>query len=367
MKTATMILTVAGVATAIVGGLWAVGEVELSKFKVRPIKPGKVTFVAINTDLGFDVRVANSVAQLVQVDKRSDGFQSNSQEGGEDARRIPIRELLESLQGNEVSLVRLVAILNKIDLDDLQPGVTAWNAEDIRLALDGDPTLAKKLVEDLNVQLDGTPIEQIRLKSILNGIRVFLPVPVKVNIEGQTKTLIARLPITYQPRFAKDIASIIEKRFNPPQEFIVGNYRSEADKLLANPGSKEDVRANLESLIREEKIFSYSKRPEQVLQGAQVLINETMVKGATQSVRKNSKGEDLFTVRVAVTDEGRKRLWKYSRNQKGSRLLVVVNGVAIAAPAITTELAGYTVDLTDLREKRLVEDAIKTIESLKQP
>ena len=364
--TTKVVLFAVAVTGAIVGGNWAFGEFQLQSFNPEPIKPGRVTLVAVDTDLGFNIRVANSVAHLVQVDRSaSDGFAAPAKEGGEeDARRIPMKELLESLQGNEDSLVRLVAVLNKINLDDIQPGMTIWTAEDIQKALDGDQALEDQLEKDLNVRLDGSPLDQIRLESILNGIQILVPVPVNVNIEGTMKTLTAQMPMTYQPRMAKEVATIIEKRFEPTQEFILGNYQEVAARH-ADSGSRENVRKALTDFISEDRKKDLSARPEQVLQGAEVLVNDSMLETATTSVRKDDKGNEIFTIHLKMTEEGRKRLWKYSRKKKGSNLLVVVNGVAIAAPKITTELAGKQLDLTDLREKRLVEDAVKQITQLK--
>ncbi|MFM9873161.1 MAG: hypothetical protein ACKVQS_06810 [Fimbriimonadaceae bacterium] len=368
MKPATKVmLTSAAVIAAAFVGLWGIGEFQLNQFNPKPIIPGKVTLVAMNTDLGFAIRVSNSVAQLIKVDKAGAGFGSDDrQSSSEDARRIPMRELLQSLQGDQDALVRLVAVLNKIDLDDLEPGINEWQAENIQKALDGDKILVDKLEKDLNVKLDGTPLDQVQYDNITSGIRIYVPIPVRVNIAGEPKTLIANLPIAYQPVFAKEVSDIIEKRFNPTNEYIVGNYRDVAQKYLDGTAVKEDVRLKLKKLIAEDSKLQMSERPEQVLQGADVLVNESMVENATSTVRKDDKGNDVFTIHLNMTEEGRKRLWKYSRNRKGSSLLVVVNGVAIAAPKITTELAGKQLDLTDLRDQRLVEDTLKEIKELKK-
>lgn len=366
MKQSTKVLLFAtGVAAAIYGGFWGFGEWQVGSFQPKPISPGKVSLVAVNTDLGFAIRVANNVAHLVQVDKAV-GFDAPQKEGSEeDARRIPMRELLQSLQGDEVALSRLTMVLNRLNPDDLQPTDVVWNAEDIEKAIGGDTVLRTKLEQDLNMSLDGIPPDEVRPKSILNGIVVMVPVPVHVNVSGEERVMTARIPQAYQPQMAKDLAQIIEKRFNPTNEFIVGHYREVAKKY--GPGKiQENVRQKLSQLISEEKKTLLAEKPEQVLRGAAVLVNETMISGASTSVRKDEKGNSIYTIHLQMTDEGRLRLWKYSRQRKGSHLLVVVNGVAIAAPRVTTELAGHSLDLTDLKDRRLVEDAVSQIESLKQ-
>lgn len=366
MKQSTKVmLSAAAFAAALYGGFWAFGEWQVGNFQPQPIKPGKVTLVAVNTDLGFAIRVANNVAHLVQVDKAA-GFEAPQKEGAEqDARRIPMRELLRSLEGDEAALSRLTMVLNRLNPDDLQPGDVVWEAADIQKAIDGDDLLKSKLQQDLNISLDGVPPAEVRPKSILNGIVVIVPVPIQVTVGGETKTLTARIPLDYQPQMAKDLAQIIEKRFNPSNEFIAGNYREVAKKY--GPGKiQEDVAGKLAQMISSDKKSELSRSPEQVLRGALVLVNESMVGNVTTSTRKDDKGNDIYTIHLQMTEEGRLRLWKYSRQRKGSQLLVVVNGVAIAAPKITTELAGHSLDLTDLKDRRLVEDAVAQINTLKQ-
>lgn len=358
-------LIVAAVFAVGYGGFWAVGEAQLKNFNPDPIEPGNVTLIALNPKLGFRVRVANSVAQLVQTSANDQGFQSSEKNDSEDARRIPIKELLESLQGNEESLGKLIAVINKISLDELQPGLSYWAADDLQKAIDGDKELEKKLVEDLNVQLDGTPVDTIRVKSILNGIVINVPVTVKVQVGNELKSLIGLVPVTYQPRFTKAVSDIIEKRFNPPQEFIVGNYRDVARQFMNGEMGKEDVRKSLERFISQKEKDRLAAQPEQLLQSAQVLINDSLITSAGSELRLDEKGKDLITLKIGLNDEGRKRLWKYSRNTQGFALLVVVNGVAIAAPRISTELSQSEISITGLREKRLVDGAVNAIKNLK--
>ncbi len=357
------------IALAVGGGLygayWGWGEMQLRNFNPTPVKPGRITMVAMNTEAGFRVQVANAVAQLVQVSDTGGGSQrASGQEEGEDARRIPIKELFESLQGNEKALGVLVSRLNRIDDSQITPDLTVWTAEDLSSALAGDEALAKKLREDLNVELDGTPLPEVRLRSLLNGIVVDYPVPVKVPIEGETKTLVARVRQIFQPAFAKQVAEVIEKKFQPSQQFIVGNYQELAMKITRGETSKENVKAALEQIISESRQKSLAAKPEQILLGAEVLVNDSMLTTADFRTYKDDKEKELYALQVGLTEEGRKRMWKYSRNTKGFALLVVVDGIAIAAPRISTELAQHEVSITGLRDKTLVEEAVNAIKEV---
>lgn len=353
-------------AVVVYGGYWAFSEASLANFNPKPIPPGKVTFVALNLEDDYGIRVANATAQLVQLPPGSKKFEApRAEDSGQEARRIPIRELLESLQGNQRSLVYLLSVLNKIDLDEIQPGMKHWTEEDLRRAIQGDPGLRNELESDLNVKLDGTPLDQVKMSAILNGIVIDLPLKVKVNVGEEERLMTPVVPIQYRPRFAKDVADEYNKRFNPPREFVIGNYQTWAKKVFDGESSREDVKASLEQILSDVNKTRLSEPAEQLLARAHVLINDNQVVGASSMEAKDDKGKDVITLQIKLTDEGRKRLWKYSRNQKDFALLVVVDGVAISAPRVTTELSESTVNLTGLREKRLVDDTIKSIEGLK--
>jgi hypothetical protein len=69
---------------------------------------------------------------------------------------------------------------------------------------------------------------------------------------------------------------------------------------------------------------------------------------------------------LRLTEDGRMRLWKYSHDHPGFQLLLTVDGVAIAAPRISTELVEPQVTLTQVRSETLVQDATDLIQSLTQ-
>lgn len=346
---------------------WGWSEVQIGGFNPEPIQPGEVSLIAVDTGLGYRVRVANAVAQLVQVDEAQLSGRSSGAEGDtEDVRRIPIRELLRSLQFDEKALGHLVATVNNLNIDDVAPSDNVWKAEDLQKALEGDPSLKARLVADLNVNLDGSPTDEIRFSNILNGILIDLPVPVQVPAGDSTKTLTARVPIPYQPAFTKRVADVIGKRFNPTEEFITGNYRVLAQDILDGVTPKENVARAIQNLISDQKKKSLAEKPERILQGSKVLVNDTMVNGARLSSYKDEKEREFFNITLDLTEEGRKRLWKYSRDTEGFALLLVVDGVAVAAPRITTPLTDRQVTITALRDRRLSNDSVQKINAIAQ-
>ncbi len=65
---------------------------------------------------------------------------------------------------------------------------------------------------------------------------------------------------------------------------------------------------------------------------------------------------------IEMTDEGRRRLWQYSEDKIGTQLLLIVDGVAIAAPKISHELAQGELTITQMADEGLVkEDTVNAI------
>ena len=102
--------------------------------KFGPIGPGRVTLVGIRPGAGFQIKVSNDIAQLVEANDKFEAGSMNETGGdSSDKRQIPLREMLDSLKGNEVALGKVVTQMN----DDLRkadlPTVTIrWEASDIR-------------------------------------------------------------------------------------------------------------------------------------------------------------------------------------------------------------------------------------------
>lgn len=361
-------LVASGVALLAYVGYWSYSESQLSSFNPVPIAPGNVNLVAFKTSGNLRIRVANRIANLVELDPNAQTGPGNEEQARDDssdvdARRIPIREFLQSLQGNEKALSSFVTTLNRLDTDGLIPPQAAvWKASDLQKALDGDKELEKNLVRDIHINLDGTPLPTVDLAAIRNGIVIELPVPVKVNVGNKAEVLTATIKEPYQPRFCIEYAKTIERMFDPPQSTIIGNYTDLAKPILEGKNTPENVRQSIQKLIDDAKKQELAAKPERLLQGAQVLVTDDLFEGASSSEYRDDRGKELFDLNIKVNEEGRKRLWKYSRDTKGFELLLVVDGIAVAAPRITTELSGRDVTIKRLQEKSLVDKAVETIQ-----
>jgi len=336
------------------------------------IEPGNVTLLGVDAGgEGYKIIVSNEIAQLVQSSKGP--FEAPEMGGGADEgdatdkRHVPLKEMAESLQGNTTALSELVTAMND-DLrklrEELPPSPIVWKAEDLDKALHGDKKLEEKLVRDTNANLDGTPADFINPNALYAGIVIDIPVPVKVMVKGAPKTLVAHVRVPYQAEFTKKVVTDLNnnvKSLKWSPEEIKGYYLQEADLLKSNPANRENVAKSLAARIDPALIRAYADPAERILGKTKVILNETCVKDAHRETVPTDSGKTVYDLVLDLTDEGRDRLWKYSRHRVGTQLLLIVNGVAIAAPFVRHELEQKEITITQMVDPDLVDDAVDTI------
>ncbi|MCW5937692.1 MAG: hypothetical protein KIT11_10355 [Fimbriimonadaceae bacterium] len=352
-----------------VAGPRVYAAVTLAGFNPEPIKPGRVNLIAVPKEAGYRIIVSNGIAHLAEVrrDGAVGGFESPSDEkDAASAPRLPIRETLKALQGDAEALGKLTMSVNKLE-DDLPPVPVTWTAEDIGKALDGDATLRAKLVGDLHTNLDGTPLKTLNLNSLLSGIVVDSPVTVNVPVEGKVQKITCRIQEPYKTLFASTVESKIMDKFNPSQAVIVGTYRDQANLVfekIASGQKPEDVAENLRSRIEPSRLQAYAKKVEAILGHATVILSDAYMTGATYSKYDGPRKEPLSDITVQLNSEGRKRLWKYSLDHPNFQLLMTMEGVAIAAPRIKSDLSGTEVTIKRVASESLADEAVKLINDI---
>lgn len=327
-----------------------------------PVVPGQVNLVGVDAGAGYRIIVANQMAQLVQASQDFGGKESEDSGATEGAikKRIPIREMLAVLRGDEKAVGPFVMTMNDMSENDLPPVAPVWKAEDIRKAIGGDKALATKLESDLNLKLDGTPLSKLRITAMESGIVIESPVTVKVNLNGQPKDVTGFVKEPYRPRLMKAVEVRYAEKANLTEEMQAGFYREEAEKVVSGETPKENVAASLESIIAEEKSRERARVADRVLKSATVVVNDSHISGADSREYDTSDGK-RYDLRISMTDEGSRRLWKYSSDKVGSQLLLITDGVAIDAPRISHELRQGELTITQMRDRVLVEDAVRML------
>jgi len=360
------------------GGWQLYSDWRVSNIKFTPIEPGKVNLVGIDLSGGYRITVSNQVAQLVESRDRVDtpakggglfgGFsmggadQSDDSGGGSSSgsskRRVPIAELIKSLQGDVTALGKFVMAENDLNEDDLPPVRVTWSDTDIIKALNGDPVLRAKLEKDLNVKLDGTPLPYIRPDAMWDGIVIQAHVPIHVNIGGMPRLLQAPILLPFKADLMSKVERDVEQKSNLTDDTIRIYYQQEAQKVT--DANRENVAETLKTTVAPEHLGHYAGNPESILGKAVILINENYVTKASVEAVPTDTGT-LYNLALDLTPDGVDRLWYYSKHRVGFQLLLISNGVAIAAPTIRHELTSSPLVITKLPDQALAKDAADTI------
>ncbi|HEY0868035.1 MAG TPA: hypothetical protein VGE01_11680 [Fimbriimonas sp.] len=331
--------------------------------KFAPVTPGTVNIVGIDPGAGYRIVVANSIAQLVQGSTDFEGQEGESEgaTSGAIKKRLPIKELIQTLQGNREALGRFIMIINDIREDDTWPTIrVVWKAEDLRKAFEGDAALRAKLERDINMKLDGTPLATLNFVALENGIMVDYPVPIQVNQGGRVQEMIGRVQQPYKPRLLKTVEKQYENK-NVDRAMQAGTYAIEAEKALSGDAVREKVQLALEQIISPDNAKALAETPERVLRHATVVVNEGHITEAGYDQYASPDGKPLFNLRISLNDEGRRRLWQYSMHRIGTHVLLVNEGVAIAAARIQHQLAQGQLTISHLDDEVLLREAVKSL------
>jgi hypothetical protein len=347
---------------ALVGAIWYgskfYNDHALANQHFDAVTPGRVNIVGIDPGAGYQIIVANQMAQLVQASGGFGGAESDSGGATEGSikKRIPMKELLEVVHGDSKAVGPFVMNLNDMSENEGWPPVRViWTAEDLNKAFAGDQKLKTKLENDLNVHLDGTPLSTLRISSLESGIILDYPVTVSVSVDGTVRRVTGRVEEPYKPRFCLNV----EAQYKDKQvttSTILGYYATERASLKADPKLTENVEKVIQSHISADNATQLAVAAERVLKTAVVVINEKYITSASHTGYDTARGK-MFDLTVDLNDEGRMRLWKYSHDKVGSHLLLVADGIPIAAPVIRNELSKGELTITQMQDEGLLKDA----------
>jgi hypothetical protein len=341
---------------------------QLSGVHYPPLAPGKVNLVGLDTTHGgYHIIVANGLAHLIQSPSgsfgpgQSDPGQADSDDSGAEKKRVPLKELIQTLTGTDPQTVgRYISVLNDMNEIDVPPKALDWKADDVQKALNGDAALKKKLESDLNTHLDGTPLPVFRPSTFQTGIVIHLGVPLTVNTEQGSKTVTGDVEVPFQTSLMRNLESRVKDVSPLDEHSLAGFYGEVGSMYLKDATRRQDVAKALLAVISKENVATLSALPQSVLASVQVLANDSLISHASYSTQDTSRGQ-VYNMDIQLNDEGRKRLWQYSRDHVGDQLLLVVDGVAVAAPRIGNELAQSNLSISNMPDESIVKDATDKI------
>ncbi len=348
---------------ALYGGVIGITGYRLSQLQFPSLRPGRVTLLFVNPEDGYRIVVSNRVAQLFIGEKGEFGGVDieKADSSGENRRRIPIKEMLDTMNGEADKSGEYVMSLNGITREDWPSVEHIWTAEKMAQALDGDASLAADLERDLGTKLDGTAPDFLNLEAMANGIIIDFPV------ELQTPTgekLVARARMPYRTTLMRSLSNEVEKAgASATPEQIQGLYQQLVSQRGREPNP--EFQRELRSLIGPDRAKQMAEKPQALLSNVRTVANESVVRNA--SFESVGEGRNrTYNVRLSLTSEGRDRLWKISRERKGFQLLFIVDGIAIGAPVISHEIWQQEVLISGLTDEQLARDAVDTINQICQ-
>ena len=339
-----------------------------------PLTPARLNLVGVDTKKGgYHIVVANGIATLVQsasenfgAAETQDQGDSGSDSGGDtgEKKRMPLKEMIETMQGNGEAVGRFVAVLNDMKDEDLPATRIYWTKDDIQKALAGDATLKAKLENDLNTSLDGKPLDHFRPTTFDTGIVIKLPVTINVTTASGKKPVTGDLLVPFQTTLMKALFQRVKEVPNLTSTTLAGYYAEVSKDALDNPSRLQKVSDALTQILSDANVKTLTQLPQEVLDSITILANDNMIESASYHPEDSPKGT-VYNMDVKLTNEGRNRLWQYSRNNVGTQLLLVTDGIAIAAPRIGTELAQTDLSIENMPDESLVKQAVSIINGSK--
>ena len=118
-------------------------------------------------------------------------------------------------------------------------------------------------------------------------------------------------------------------------------------------------------MYSKETMESRLEAPQRLLENTNVVLNESFIDDASYKSYKTSDGHTLSDLTVKLNDEGRRRLWKFTKDRVGGQILLIADDVAIAAPRIEHELALSEFTIQQMPDQVLVDEAVKSIKASK--
>jgi hypothetical protein len=342
-------------------GNWACYSLAVGDRVFPPLVPKAVNLIGVRL-AGERITVSNGIAQIVQAEAGDfGGSQSYGDTGAVSGAKVPMKALVGSMAGDPAALKELAMALGRVEYE-IEPDPDAiWAVQDIEAALDGDPAKRAKLESDLNTSLDGKRIDRLSRKRFFSGIFVSVPVDISVPAQGGAKTVRAHVPMRYSTKLASQVLAhpLVREKFDVPDQTFLSVY----DEVFAKQEqskSIEDVRAALASAISPSRGERLASPVSRLLERITVLVTEDQIRSADLVEQPTGDGT-VYTVEVEVDDDGRLRLWQYTRRFPGCQLLLTVDGVAIAAPTVQHEMKYPTVAITNIADRDLATDAVRRI------
>lgn len=352
---------VALVATA-VGGSKLYTQMRLKGVELTPIPSQDFCLVAISEEAKVKILAVNHMVQVVEA---SDDFKSGGGGGGGGSEsgsikaRIPMKEMLEILDGDGEGIQGMIYRLGKKEnAEDISESAPLWSAEDLQKAIGGDPVLKAKLESNLNVSLDGKLAPKLDRTAFYHGIRIQVPTQFDVpNSSGKPVQGFTLVPI--KSKAMSRLYKELESKFLDAA--ALDRFYAEFVKQSEGVSNEKPGELILNLLKKGNMSEAYAKSLN-VLKHASVIVNRKMVESASVEEVASEK-EKSYNLSIHLTDEGAQRLWKFSNEHPNTKIIVVSKKVPIAAASIGSQLNSKELVIKQIADKTLVQEAVDLLKT----
>jgi hypothetical protein len=356
-------------------GFWFGGNELYTRLVILPrqhprLEPGSVSLIGMKVP-GYRIVVSNGVARLSIGEPST--FARPEEMGSDTGKPIPIKGLMGTLRFEPESAAELILAMNEIEYDIQPLPDRVWTHGRVKSALASPSAERDQLEYDLATNLSGGGIERVSWDRLTTGIWLEVPVPLSIPAAEGTKQLIAKVLVPYKTRLAIAAENYFKRQvergglsanLRPTPGTVAGVY----DQALKDVGGQEDVAETLADRFDPSYAASLAEPVLKIVREVEVLVTESTIKGAhlEAAPRDDGKG-DFYTIEIETDETSRDRMWQYTYRRPGSQLLLVSNGVAIAAPVVRHEIKFSTVEISGITERRLAEEALQFIKEAAGP
>jgi hypothetical protein len=277
-------------------------------------------------------------------------------QNGIPSKKLPIDLVLQAFAGNPQALGRLASYLcNTHEPTPLSTGNT-WSIQDIRKALSGEEPLLSQLQSSLNTKLNGMPLPSLNRPTIDEGI--LLKLPLRVQLPFSSKVLEGYYLEPFRSHCIRKFEEKLQSELSLDQKRLKKIYHA----CTQHPHPHPTLEQELLEQINPSRYQCISQSIQETLKKFVILLNEDHILSAHTINYKTQTNQTLCKLVFKLHEQARLRLWKFSRENPHSHILLTVDGIIIATPLIKGELSSDEVAITTFAETSLLKKVMEIIE-----
>ncbi len=303
---------------------------KLHSFEWEPVQPGQLNLIALPRNAPFGIISSNHTVSLIENPDRLYSYE----------KKIPLKEILETLQGNPKALTKLAMFSMQIDETKILHQKNIWDIRSIDQALSGHPTFIQKLENDLNMKLDGTPLPYIQKSAVENGILIKLPLAVTIPSARGNQPLTSYILEPYKPKLIKNLEKKLQTHFVISPKILKETYQNVAKPSFLDPFKREDIKRHLQNSISSYRIQQISISTEKFLNLFQIIFTEKFVDSANYSFHNKDPDQKISELTLKLNHEGQMRLLHYIQKNKGTKFLFTLDGIGIISSTLDQGFIG---------------------------